>query len=108
MAFSLAEAHDVPDDQEIAGQLELFDERQLALDLAAGALVIRLVAAARALIHALAQEGHLRFALGHGVAREFVAEVGQGEFQARRNFERVSDGLGQVGEEARHFAGVLT
>jgi hypothetical protein len=36
MLFSLAEAHDVPDDQEIAGQLELFDERQLALDLAAG------------------------------------------------------------------------
>ena len=29
-----AEAHDVPDDQEIAGEIELFDERQFALDLA--------------------------------------------------------------------------
>ena len=51
-----AEAHDVPDDQEVAGQLELLDERQLALDLPAGALVIGPVAAARAFVRALAQE----------------------------------------------------
>ena len=33
-----AEAHDVPDDQEIAGQLQLLDQRQLALDLLPRAL----------------------------------------------------------------------
>ena len=32
-----AELDDVPDDQEIAGEVELFDERQFAIDLAAGA-----------------------------------------------------------------------
>ncbi len=32
-----AEAHDVPDDEEVAGELELFDQRQFALDLAPGA-----------------------------------------------------------------------
>ena len=30
--------HDVPDDEEISGELELLDQRQLAFDLAAGAL----------------------------------------------------------------------
>ena len=35
-----AEAHDVPDDQEIAGELELFDQRQLALDLLARAVLV--------------------------------------------------------------------
>src|SRR5262249_12489505 len=37
-AAPAAEAHDVPDDQEIAGQLQLADQLQLALDLAAGPL----------------------------------------------------------------------
>ena len=100
-----AEAHDVPDDQEVAGQVELFDERQLALDLPPGALVIGLVAAARAFIHALAQEATSGFALRHGVARKLVAQIGQRELQARGNFQRVGDGLGQIGEQARHFGG---
>ena len=105
MSLLAAEAHDVPDDQEIAGQLELLDERQLALDLPARALVIRPVAQARAFLGALAQERHLRFAVGHGIAREFVAEVGQRELQARGDFARVGDGFGQIGEEARHLGG---
>ena len=64
MSFSAAEVHDVPDDEEVAGQVELFDERQLALDLPAGALVIGAVAAARALVGALAQEGVHGLAFG--------------------------------------------
>ena len=36
-AVFAAEAHDVPDDEEVAGQMQLFDQRQLALDLAARA-----------------------------------------------------------------------
>ena len=43
-----AEVHDVPDDQEVAGELELLDEVELARDLRAGAVVIRPVAVARA------------------------------------------------------------
>ena len=69
--------------------------------------MIGLVAAARALIHALAEEADLGFALRHGVARKFVAQIGQREFEARRNFERAADGLRQVREQARHFGGRL-
>jgi hypothetical protein len=90
-AVLAAEAHDVPDDQEIAGQFELFDQRQLAFDLPPGALVIGLIAAARALIHTRAQEAGHGFALGHGVAREFVAQIGEREFQARGDFEGIGD-----------------
>ena len=103
MPFSLGEAHDVPDDQEIAGQLELFDQRQLALDLPPRALVIRLVAAARAFVHARAQKAGHGFALGHGIARKFVAQTVEREFQARGDFECSVERLGQVGEQARHF-----
>ena len=39
--LAAAEVDDVPDDQEVAGQIELFDERQLALDLGARLVVIR-------------------------------------------------------------------
>ena len=58
-----AEAHDVPHDQEVARQLELFDQRQFALDLPLGALVIRAVAAARAFVGALAQKADSAFRL---------------------------------------------
>ncbi len=45
-----AEAHDVPDDQEIAGEVELFDQGQFALDLPAGALVVGAVAPEHAFV----------------------------------------------------------
>ena len=100
-----AEAHDVPDDQEIARQLELFDQRQLALDLLPRALVIRAVAPARAFVGELAQEATSACGLGHGIARELVAQVGQREIEARGDLARVGDGFGQIGEEPRHLRG---
>ncbi len=64
--LAAAEVDDVPDDQEIAGQLELFDERQLAIDLAAGAASqidgLVMIAIHRAFFHAFAQERIHRFA----------------------------------------------
>ena len=39
-----AEANDVPNDQEIAGKIEFFDQRQFAFDLLARFLVVRSVA----------------------------------------------------------------
>ena len=51
-----AEIDDVPDDQEVAGELELLDEIELARDLRARAVVIRPVALARADVGDLAQE----------------------------------------------------
>ena len=89
-AVVAAETHDVPDDQEIAGQFQLFDQRQLALDLPPRLLVIGLVAPPRAFIRALAQERLHGFARRHGIARKFVAQIGQREFQARGNFRGVA------------------
>src|SRR6516165_8744820 len=106
-AVLLTEAHDVPHDQEIAGQLQLFDQRQLVLDLLAGAVMIRLITAAGALVDALAQKAHHGLAFRHGIARKFVAEVGQRELEPRRDFERVRGRFGQVGEYTRHFRGRL-
>ena len=51
----------------------------------------------------LAQKGIHGLAFGHGIAREFVAEIVEGEFEARGKFDRVGDGFGQVGEELLHF-----
>ncbi len=100
-----AEAHDVPNDQEIAGQIELFDERKFAFHLALGTLVIGLVTHPRALVGAFAQERHLRFAIGDGVAREAIAQVGESEFEALGDDAGVVDGFRQIGEKARHFGG---
>ena len=51
-----AVVHDVPDDQEVAGELELLDEIELARNLRARAVVIRPVAIARADFGHLPQE----------------------------------------------------
>ncbi len=55
-----AEAHDVPDDQEIAGQIELFDQGQFAFDLLPRSFVFEPVARHHAFVRALAQKTHLR------------------------------------------------
>ena len=102
-----AEAHDVPNDQEVAGEMELFNQREFALDLLAGALVIRPVAAARAFVGELAQQAHLRLAFGDRVARELVAEVGQREIQTRGDFARIGNGFGKIREQPRHLGGRL-
>ena len=57
-----AEVDDVPDDQEVAGEIELLDEIELARHLRAGLVVIRPVAIARADLGDLAQERHLGLA----------------------------------------------
>ena len=102
-----AVADQVPDDEEVAGEFEFFDEGKFFLDLAAGAglQVLRgaAVAVAESFPRALAQERVHGLAFGHGIAREFVAEIVEREFQARGKFERVGDGFGQIGEELLHF-----
>ena len=51
-----AEIDDVPDDQEVAGEIEALDQIELTGDLRAGAIVIRPVAIARADLRDVAQE----------------------------------------------------
>ncbi len=67
--------HDIPDDEEVAGELELLDEIELARDLRARLVVIRAVALARADVGDLAEKGHLGFARRHRVAREAIPEI---------------------------------
>ena len=55
-ALLAAEANDIPDDQEVAAEAELFDELEFAFDLLPGAVVIRLIAAARAFVGQLPEK----------------------------------------------------
>ena len=91
-----AEANNVPDDQEIAGQIQFFDHGQFAFDLLPRALVVRSVAAEHAVVRALAQKMHLRSAIRHRINRKLVAQIVQGELQARRKHLRVGDGFGKI------------
>ena len=108
-----AKLDDVPNDQEIAGQIEFFDERELLFDLAVRALAegggegVWIIAIALALGDALAQERVHGFAGRDGVSGELVAEVGQGELETIGKFAGVGDGLGKVGKEARHLLRVF-
>jgi hypothetical protein len=105
--LAAAEVHNVPDDQKITRQFELFDERELAIDLAAGAAAqvdgLRVIAIHRAFVHAFPQERIHRLARRRGISGKLIAEVGERELQAIRKRFGVGDGLRQVGEEASHF-----
>ena len=100
-------ADEIPDDEEVSGELEFLDEFQLFFDLKTGTGLqfVRLAAVAimKACPRMLAQKRVHGLAFGHRVAREFVAEIVEGEFQARGKFQRVADGFGQVGEKLLHL-----
>ena len=96
---------DVPDDQEIAGEVELLDERQLAVDLRAGPRVIRPVALARTRVGNLPQERRHRLAIGDRVARKAVAQIRHRVLEAIRKISRGRNGGGLVREQPRHRVG---
>jgi len=102
-----AEADDVPNDEEVAGKIEFFDQGQFAFDLLAGASVAGVVARAitgnHSLMGALTQELHFRLALGHRIFGELVAQILQGKLQARRKNLRIGDGFRKIGKKALHF-----
>src|SRR4029453_8998176 len=58
---------DVPDDEEVPGEIELLDERQLARDLRTRLVVIGAVPFARASLGDMAQKRHLCLAIGHRI-----------------------------------------
>ena len=82
-SFPAAELDDIPDDQEIAGEAELLNQCEFALNLLPRPLVVGTVAVARAFVSALSQERIHRLAGRHGVLRELITEIVQSEFQAR-------------------------
>ena len=83
-----AEIDDVPDDQEIAGEVQLLDEIELARNLRARPVVIRAVPLARADLDHLPQERRLRLAWRHRIVGKPVAEIGHRVLQAIRPARR--------------------
>ena len=102
-----AEAHDVPDDQEIARQVELVDHPELFLDLRLGAGGEGPEAGPGAVPGELPQVGAGGLPGGQGVVREAVAQIRQGEVQLPGQLHAARQGPGQVGEQARHLGGAL-
>ena len=98
-----AEVHDVPHDQEVAGEIEFLDERQFAFDLRAGFVVIRAIAIAGADVGDLAEERRFRVARRHRIPREAVAEILHRELEPVGQFARGGDGVRQILEEPRHL-----
>ncbi len=97
-----AEANEIPDDEEISGEFEFFDQGEFAFDLVAGAGFEIRCSAAIALLEtfpgAFAQKRIHGLAFGNGIAGEFIAEIVEREFEAGRKFECVGDGFGHIGE----------
>ena len=97
-----AEVDDVPDDQEVAGEVQLLDEIELARDLRARPIVVRAVAIARADLDHLPQKRRLRLARRHRIVGKPVAEIRHRVLQAIRQLARPGDRVGPIAEERRH------
>src|SRR5882724_4177886 len=96
-----AKSNDVPDDQEVTGKMQLFDQRQFALYLALGAIKHIIVSFSaipvlKAFFRALAKKRIHRFSLGNEIARKFVAEISQGVLESCGEFTRVLNRFRQI------------
>ena len=106
-ALALAEVHEVPDDQEVAAELELADEGELPLDLLPGLVVIGAVASARPLLGPLAEKGERGLARRHRIVGKAVAQVVEGEDEPLRQLLGVAEKVGSIREEGLHRPGRL-
>ena len=102
-AILAAETHHVPDDQEVARQVQLFDYPQLVFDLAAGALMIGTITFASPLVGDLAQVGHHRLARRNRIVGELVAEILQRELKPCSEILCVAYCLGEVAKKSGHL-----
>jgi len=102
-----AEIDDVPDDEEVAGELELLDEIELARNLRAGAIVTRAVAFARADVGNLPQERRLRLAGRHRIIGKAIAEIRHRVLQAVGELARPLHRVAAIAKQLRHLAGRL-
>ena len=93
---------DVPDDQEVAGEIELVDEIELAFDLPARPIVVGPIALPCARLRQLAQERRHRLARRHRVFGEAVAEIRHRVAEAGGQLAGGVDRVRRVGEQARH------
>ena len=102
------EAHDVPDGQEVAREVQGRDELELVLDLLHHVLGrARRVAPPQPLVRQLAQPRGRRVARGQVLLGEVVAQAVQRRVAAARQLQRALERLGAVGEQPRHLLGPL-
>ena len=86
----------------------MLDERQFAFDLALSALPQLALSRAQITVastfHGACPQKRVHgFAFGDGIARELIAEIVQRECEARRQLQRVRDGLRQIGKQLQHL-----
>ena len=98
-----AEVDQVPHDQEVAGQIQLLDQIELARDLGPGAIVERTVALAGADVGDLAQERRLRLPRRHGIVGKAIAEIGHRVVEAIGELAGGGHGLRPIREQLRHL-----
>ena len=104
----LGPAHEVPDDEEVAGESELGDESEFMIelrpDLCAQGHVIAFGGTG---VGEFAQKrGHV-VAGRHGMIWEFVTEIGESEFQLCGDALGIDDCLREIGKQCAHFFGAL-
>src|SRR5205085_4980259 len=102
-----AEINDVPDDQEISGEPELADERELFLDLAPHFRADRGVTLLRAEPDNLAQKRIHGLTSRNGKLGKFVADIFQRERQPFGQIGSVLDRFRQIAKQFEHLAVAL-
>ena len=102
-----AEIDDVPDDEEVAGEIETLDEIELTRNLRAGPIVIRPIALPRAQVGQLAEKRAVGLARRHRIVGKAIAEIGHRVVEPLA--ERLGRGepRGQIAKQPRHFFGRL-
>ena len=98
---------DVPDDQEVAGEIELLDQIELAGDLRARLVVIRPVSLARTHVRHVAQERRRGLAGRHRIFRESISEIRHRVFEPLGQRRACLRALRDDRKELRHRLGRL-
>jgi hypothetical protein len=93
---------DVPDDEEVAGEIELLDQVELARDLRVGAIVIGPVTIAGAGIGDVPQERRLRLAVRDRVGGEPVAEIRHRVLEALGQRDRAGQRVRPIRKQLHH------
>ncbi len=98
-----AEIDDVPDDEEVAGEIEALDEIELARNLRAGPIVIRTIALARAQVGQLAEKRAVRLARRHRIVGKAIAEIGHRVVEPLAEHLCRGERRGQIAKQPRHL-----
>ncbi len=104
MLSRLQKLDDVPDDEEVAREIELVDHVELFGDLCLGASRERPEAGASLVPGDLTQVGAHRLAGRQRVVRKSIPEIGEGEIEPLGERGALGHGVREIGEELGHLA----